>query len=256
MWTRINLVMTLEIQTHYKWQGLTELIGFFLTNTPQLDSLSDGSPVLWSNQSSAKEGLGGVPAVLLLTWEDPGFSSKWALRTWALGSRWLPCREYEGLTFGMIHLSEGNCWPSRYWDWIFHLPTLVICSSDWLLALKISENTIFLETVCVTQRRSKLKCYNVITDLSGLRTRKLVNKADCDDARTWPRRRREGSLMLDVIAPTTCNKLTPVSTTGKQPSTPPWPVRSVGEPLVGFTSNLYVGRRTGWGLVGNTRYYR
>lgn len=127
-------------------------------------------PARWGNHSSAKDGLPSLPGVLACISEGlaPGFSSKWAFRTRALGDLW---PRSEGWSLGRIQSLDSSCWPSRAWEWIVHLPTLSLWRPVWVevvLTLRMSASDlglIILSTIfypAKTERQTAAKCDNMV----------------------------------------------------------------------------------------------
>ena len=146
-----------------------------------------------------------------------GFSRSWAFKVLALATLLEICSLGEGFTLGVIQSAASNCSPSRDWEWILHLPTLNLCGSDWLFTLKISSITFFkwkLPIFYQDEKQTEIHCSNMMNTFLYLENWKTMECVLCSHVRAGPSRRQKLGDMLDVVAPTTCNKLT-VRKTGK-----------------------------------------
>ena len=132
----LTLLWQLRSRTHYKLLGLNEPTFPCDQNWMDVYLLSSPLPSRWGNHTSAKDGLLSLPRI-----PAPGFSSKSAFSTRALGDLWGSWPGGEGRNLGRIQSVDWSCWPSRDWDWIIHLPTLSRRWSVWalwVLTLRIS----------------------------------------------------------------------------------------------------------------------
>ena len=91
------------------------------------------------------------------------------------------------------------------------------------------------------EKQTEIHCSNMMNTFLYLENWKTMECVLCSHVRAGPSRRQKLGDMLDVVAPTTCNKLT-VRKTGKHQHQCSWqPVRSHWGNGLDFTHSLLVG---------------